>query len=240
MADPASKRRKPRSPQGLYRLSALAVQTITAAGWHADGGGLYLEVDRTGRKRWTMRITVNGKRCDFGLGPIHKVPLQKARERAAEYREKAYAGIYPAVRASAEPKLAGHAVPATGLTFESAADEVHRIRKAQRSNGKHVDQWINTLADHAFPHIGEKPIATITTADVLKVLSDIWVTKPETARRVRQRLRSVFDWARAAGHRSGGTRSNITRPCAMMRLHASSWCCALAAPIPSPKMPSNF
>ena len=129
----------------FIRLSALAVQTISAAGWHADGGGLYLEVDRTGRKRWTMRITVNGKRCDFGLGPIHKVPLQKARERAAEYREKAYAGIYPAARASAAPKLAGHPVPATCLTFESAADEVHRIRKAQWSNGKHVNQWINTL-----------------------------------------------------------------------------------------------
>lgn len=176
----------------------LAVNSLTRPGWHADGGGLYLEVDATGSKRWVMRITVNGKRCDFGLGPLHKVSLQQARERAAEYRSKAYAGIRPASKSlryrSAEPE---------GLTFEQAADEVHRIRKAQWSNGKHVDQWINTLKDHAFPHMGAKSVAAITTADVLKVLTEIWISKPETARRVRQRIRSVLDWARAAGHRSG-------------------------------------
>jgi integrase len=198
MPDPAPKKRKRRSPQGLYRLSALTVDTITAPGWHADGGGLYLEVDRSGRKRWALRLTVNGKRCDFGLGPIHKVPLQTARERATLYREKAYAGIYPVERSERDgAPLAG------ALTFERAADEVHRIRKAQWSNGKHVDQWINTLTDHAFPHIGKKPVASITTADVLTVLSEIWLTKPETARRLRQRIRTVLDWARAAGHRAG-------------------------------------
>lgn len=200
MADDFSQTRK-RSAQGLYRLSARAVQTITKPGWHADGGGLYLEVDHTGRKRWAMRLSVNGKRCDFGLGPIHKVSLQSARDRAAEYREKAYAGIYPA--APKTQRLGGHLVLATGITFEHAANEVHRIRKAQWSNGKHVEQWINTLADHVFPKLGNMPVAAITTADVLAVLSDIWTTKPETARRVRQRLRSVLDWARAAGHRSG-------------------------------------
>jgi integrase len=197
VADTSSKTSKRRTLQGLYRLSAFAVQNITAPGWHADGGGLYLEVDRNGRKRWALRLTVNGKRCDFGLGPIHKVSLQSARERAATYREKAYAGIYPVERNTKGKPLSG------ALTFEQAADEVHRIRKAQWSNGKHVDQWINTLTDHAFPHIGTKPVATITTADVLMVLSEIWLAKPETARRLRQRIRTVLDWARAAGHRTG-------------------------------------
>jgi integrase len=197
MPQPASARRLRRSAQGLFRLSVLAVNSITKSGWHADGGGLYLEVDRSGRKRWAMRLTVNGKRCDFGLGPIHKVSIQQARERAAEYREKAYAGIYPISRTPSSE------TGAIGLTFEQAADEVHRIRKSQWSNGKHVDQWINTLSDHAFPHIGSKSVGSVSTADILKVLSPIWTSKPETSRRVRQRLRSVLDWARAAGHRSG-------------------------------------
>jgi hypothetical protein len=126
VADLSTTKRKPRSPQGLYRLSALAVQSITAPGWHGDGGGLYLEVDRSGRKRWAMRVTVNGKRHDFGLGPIHKVSLQSARDRAADYREKAYAGILPG--RSIKEQLGSHPVAATGLTFEHAANEVHRIR----------------------------------------------------------------------------------------------------------------
>ncbi len=63
---------KRREPQALHRLSAAAVKTITTPGWHTDGGGLYLEIDRSGAKRWAMRITVNGRRRDFGLGPIQK------------------------------------------------------------------------------------------------------------------------------------------------------------------------
>jgi len=197
MSRASSHNGKRSSPQGLYRLTALAVQTITAPGWHADGGGLYLEVDPSGRKRWAMRLTINGKRHDFGLGPIHKVTLQKARDRAALYREKAYAGISPITRKGRTSE------PADGLTFQQAANEVHRIRKAQWSNGKHVEQWINTLEEYAFPHMGTRAVASLTTADMLTVLSPIWATKPETARRVRQRLRAVLEWARAAGHRAG-------------------------------------
>jgi len=186
-------------PQGIHRLSAAAVKYITAPGWHADGGGLYLEVEPSGRKRWAMRLTVNGKRRDFGLGPIHKVSLAEARERAVEYRSKAYRGIDPVAdkrRAKAEARL-------RAPTFEEAARKVHERRRAMWSNGKHVDQWINTLRDHVFPIIGANPVDQIGTADVLDVLSPIWTSKPETARRVRQRLAVVLDWARAAGHRSG-------------------------------------
>jgi len=95
-------------PQGIHRLSAAAVKYLTAPGWHADGGGLYLEVDQSGRKRWAMRLTVNSKRRDFGLGPIHKVSLADARQRAAEYRSKAYRGVDPVAdkrRAKAEAHL---------------------------------------------------------------------------------------------------------------------------------------
>ncbi|MFX8393266.1 Arm DNA-binding domain-containing protein, partial [Acinetobacter baumannii] len=57
----------------LHRLSAVAVKNLSRPGWHADGGGLFLEVDASGAKRWAMRLTVNGRRRDFGLGPLHKV-----------------------------------------------------------------------------------------------------------------------------------------------------------------------
>lgn len=88
-------------------------------------------------------------------------------------------------------------------TFEQAARAVYDLRRPTWSNGKHVDQWINTLMDYAFPVIGKKTVDKIRTADVLAVLEPIWTAKLETARRVRQRLYAVLDWARAAGHRSG-------------------------------------
>lgn len=184
-------------PQNLHRLSVAAVRTMQTPGWHCDGGGLYLEVDPSGRKRWAMRLTVNGKRRDFGLGPIHKVSLQHARETAARYRSLAFQGVDPV----AERKAARSAkiVP----TFEQAARQVHEQRRGMWSNGKHVDQWLNTLRDYAFELIGSKRVCDISTPDVLKVLTPIWLAKPETARRVRQRIGLVLEWARAAGHRSG-------------------------------------
>ncbi|HZV21252.1 MAG TPA: integrase arm-type DNA-binding domain-containing protein [Hyphomicrobiales bacterium] len=182
---------------GLYRLSATAINHLKNPGWHADGGGLYLEVDQNGGKRWAMRLTVNGKRRDFGLGPLHKVTLAQARETAAEYRNKAYRGIDPI--AHKRKSAAAPGVP----TFREAAKQVHQQRAGGWSNGKHVNQWLNSLRDYAFPIIGDISVAAVSTADVLKVLSPIWNTKQETARRVRQRIATVLEWARAAGFRSG-------------------------------------
>ena len=183
--------------RGLHRLTTLQIKAAQSAGWHGDGGGLYLEVDDNGGRRWKLRLSVNGRRRDFGLGPTHKVTLAQARTRAAEYRALAYQGINPSE--SRKDKRKALAAP----SFEKAAQEVHRSRMKGWSNGKHVDQWINTLRDHAFPAIGAKPVNAIGTPEVLAVLTPIWLTKPETARRVRQRIKVVLEWARAAGHRSG-------------------------------------
>ena len=122
-----------RSAHSLHRLTAAGVKTIKQPGWHADGGGLYLEVDDNGRKRWALRIVVAGRRRDFGLGPLHKVSLKEAREAAADYRSKAYRGIDPLV----EKKLsrARVAIP----SFEECATAVHHQRRATWSNGKHVE-----------------------------------------------------------------------------------------------------
>ena len=135
-----------RQPQGLNRLSVAAIKHLATPGWHGDGGGLYLEIDANGRKRWALRLTVNGKRRDFGLGPLHKVSLADAREVAAIYRAKAYRGIDPV--ADKKKRFAMPGMP----TFKDAAEQVHRQRAQGWSNGKHVDQWINTLAGLRLPH----------------------------------------------------------------------------------------
>jgi integrase len=80
---------------------------------------------------------------------------------------------------------------------------VHRDRSAAWRNSKHAAQWLSTLSQYAFPVFGSRRVDHIDTPDVLRVLSPIWLTKPETARRVRQRIGTVLDWSKAAGFRSG-------------------------------------
>lgn len=59
-----------------------------------------------------------------------------------------------------------------------------------------------TLAKHVVPHVGHLPVTEIEAADVLAVLEPLWTTKRETARRVRQRIGAVMDWAVTHGHRT--------------------------------------
>jgi integrase len=88
-------------------------------------------------------------------------------------------------------------------TFREAAEQVYAEHKASWKNRKHTQQWLNTLQQYAFPLIGSRSVDQIDTPHVLRVLSPIWLTKRETARRVRQRVGTVLDWAKAAGYRAG-------------------------------------
>lgn len=186
-------------PAGRHReksLSAVRVRALKEPGRYADGNGLYLVVSKTGAKRWILRTVVHGKRCDIGLGGLSTTSLAEARDKASEYRKLARTGGDPlAAKRSAQIRD----VP----SFESAARAVHKDHSASWKNPKHADQWINTLTEYVFPIFGEKKVDRIDTPDVLKALSPIWLTKPETARRVRQRIGTVLDWAKAAGHRTG-------------------------------------
>jgi len=176
-------------------LSAVRVRNLNVPGRYADGNGLYLVVEPSGAKRWLLRIVVQGRRRDIGLGGLSLVGLAEAREKALAYRKLAREGGDPL----AERRRVKVVIP----TFAEAAEAVHAEHKASWKNEKHAAQWISTLTTYALPFIGEKKLNEIGTPDVLKVLSPIWLSKPETSRRVRQRMGTVFDWAKAAGHRSG-------------------------------------
>ncbi len=175
-------------------LTALAVRSITKPGRYADGGGLYLVVDSSGAKRWLLRTVVHGKRRDIGLGGLRTTSLKKARSDALRLREIARSGGDPLAMRRQEKRQ----IP----TFREAARTVHEEHSKAWRNTKHQAQWINTLSQYAFPVLGDKPVNTIDSADVLKTLSPIWLSKPETARRVRQRIKVVFDYAKAAGYRT--------------------------------------
>ena len=86
-------------------------------------------------------------------------------------------------------------------TFRQAAALVHAEHKTGWKNGKHQAQWLSTLEAYAFPAFGDRSVALVDTAAVRHALGSIWQTKPETARRLRQRIRTVIDWAVAKGYR---------------------------------------
>ena len=186
---------KPTGSHPDKALSPVKVRSLTVPGRYADGNGLYLVVDPSGAKRWLLRVVVHGKRTDIGLGGLKLVSQAEAREQANRLRKIARAGGDPL----AERRAAKRVVP----IFEAAANEVHAGHKASWRNRKHAAQWINTLTHYVYPVFGQKQIDQIESVDVLKALNPIWLAKPETARRVLQRIRTVFDWAKASGHRSG-------------------------------------
>ena len=175
----------------MSKLTARRVATEKKPGLHGDGGGLYLHVSATGARSWILRTMVRGKRRDIGLGGVSWVSLSEARAKARELRALARNGGNPLAHRDRK-------IP----TFEEAARKVHaeQIVPTTRSP-KSRDQWINSLSAYAFPLIGVMPVDQIDHTDVLRVLTPIWLKKAVTARRVRQRLRTVFAWARTAGHR---------------------------------------
>lgn len=186
---------KNRGPHPHKALSATAVRALKKPGRYGDGNGLYLIVDDSGSKRWMLRTVVHGRRRDIGLGGLSLVSLAEAREEAASMRKIARKGDDPL----AERQKARAQIP----TFKEAAKMVHEEHAKTWKNKKHAAQWISTLKQYTFPLFGERPVDQIGSAEVLGALSKIWLEKPETARRVRQRIGTVLDWAKAAEYRSG-------------------------------------
>ena len=176
-------------------LTAMRVSRLSTPGRYADGSGLHLVIDKSGAKRWVLRTVVRGRRRDMGLGGVRTVSLAQARLTAQRYRAIARSGGDPLEERRRESK----AIP----TFEKAAITVHAGLEPSWRNAKHAAQWINTLKRHAFPLIGPRPVSQITSADVLRILAPIWTAKPETAKRISQRISAVIRWARASEFYTG-------------------------------------
>lgn len=196
-------------PIKAKELSAIAVKRLSDVGYHAVGGvaGLHLQISSTGAKSWIYRyttgeikISANGKpfkkRRDLGLGGYPDVTLEQARNKAREAKEKIEKGVDPIQERQAR-KSALLASQGKVKTFDECAIAVHKNKKVGFKNPKHADQWINTLKSYASPIIGRLSVADITKHHIVEILRPIWVDKPETAKRVRQRIEAVFDYATA-------------------------------------------
>jgi integrase len=178
----------------MAKLTAIGIRNLKQPGRYSDGNGLILDISKSGRGSWIVRVQVDGRRRDIGLGSLSSLSLGQARDAAAQIRRDAKAGIdVVAVR-----KREQNIIP----TFKEAALKVHEEHKAAWRNGKHQAQWIRTLEVYVFPMIGDSLVSDIEGPAIRDLLAPIWLSKPETARRVRQRIGTVLDWAYAKGFRN--------------------------------------
>lgn len=196
-------------------LTAKQVENSTKLGYTADGKqpGLNLQVAEGASgiiRSWVFRYTspTTGKRRELGLGAIRQVSLAEARIAAAEAGRLAANGIDPKDERDADKKRRQIAVRPC-LTFEEAAAQCIAARQHEWKNEKHRHQWGASLKTYAYPVLGHLPVDQITMELVLEVLEPIWTTKTETATRLRQRIETVLDWAKARKLREGDNPASL-------------------------------
>jgi len=190
----------------LHRLSPLKLKT-SRPGRYLDGGGLYLQVTlnpKTGalRRSWVYRFESQGHERRMGLGSLDDVTLQEARERAAAARKLHRDGQDP-IEAREAARSAKRLESAKATTFDQCASAYISAHRPSWRSAKHLNQWIESLRAYASPVIGPLPVQQVDVALVLKIIQPIWLSKNETASRVRQRIEAVLDWATACGFRAG-------------------------------------
>jgi integrase len=171
---------------------------------YAVGGvdGLQLQITPTGARSWLLRCMVGIKRRHIGLGGYPDVTLATARERARDARDLIHQGVDP-IEHRKDTTAALVASQKRGITFEDAMEKYLVGKLAEFGNVKHRKQWRATLDRYAVPELGKLLVDDITVQDIQHVLAPIWLTKTETASRLRGRIEAVLAWAAVSGHRSG-------------------------------------
>jgi integrase len=191
-------------PRKAKEMSALEVQRLKRPPGAFVGGvnGLFLNVSDTGARSWLLKFTLDGRRPEMGLGPFPDVPLADARTAARDARKLIRQGINPIEAARAERSEAAAKRAAT-KTFAQCAHAFIKGQEPGWRNAKHAAQWRSTLETYAYPVIGELLVQDIRPAHVHEVLAPIWLTKHETATRVRSRVENVLDYAISRQYREG-------------------------------------
>ena len=183
---------KPRGQHPDKRLSAAFVRNAPV-GRHCDGNGLYLVVKPTGTRSWIQRIAIRGRRRDIGLGSVRLVPLAEAREKASSTASS------PATAETRSPTAAAPSAypcsPPPPNASGTSCGRAGATRGTPATGG-------GASRTSVLPRIGQRPVSEVTAADVLEILEPIWHSKPKTARRLRQRIRAVLEWAVALEHRA--------------------------------------
>ena len=169
----------------MGKMTAAKAKSISEPGQYSAGETLYLAVSKNVGRSWVQRLVINGHRCDIGLGSYKLVSLSEAREAAHENRKLARAGGDP-LAAKRRARLP---------TFREAAIKTYETSKPRWRSDKVAKNWLQQLERHAFKRLGNLRMDAIGREDVLAVLTPIWTSKPETARRVCRHIKQTLAWA---------------------------------------------
>jgi integrase len=189
---------------GSKMLSARGAQTASV-GWHCDGDGLYLQctagTDGAVNRSWVYRYRAGDRERYMGLGPLAVVSLAEAREKALAARKLRLEGVDP-IEARKAQRTASRLQAAKAMSFGACVDAYLETHEAGWKNEKHAAQWRMTLTEYC-KSITDLPVADVDTNLVLKVLTPLWKTRTETAKRLRGRIERVLSWAKGRGLRDG-------------------------------------
>lgn len=181
----------------MGKLTQAFVKSVDHPGRYHDERGLFLRVTTNGSKSWILRYQFNNRRRDMGIGSYPAVSLKAARLAVDTYRLALSQGSDPMEQRSAP------AAEEVVVTFKLEAERYISTHRQSWKNARHAQQWAHSLRDHVYPVIGDLPVATIETDQVLDVLMPVWNSIPETAFRLRNRIELVLDSAKARKLRDG-------------------------------------
>jgi len=184
--------------------SSRSVESVKDVGYHHCGPGLYLQVSPSGTKSWIYRFKspVTRKQREMGLGSQSVIGLAEARQLASAQKRLVTLGRDP-IEQRKQIQKSKALERARHVSFTEAAEACIEAKSHEWRNAKHAQQWQNSLKQYAYPVLGELSLSDITTELVLKVIEPIWISKSETASRVRQRIETIWDYGKARNYVDG-------------------------------------
>ena len=184
----------------INQLTALRVAKLKAPGYHADGGGLHLQVSQSGARSWIFTYRFTGRAREMGLGSLQRVSLAAARAERDRCNQLLRAHLDPIEDRRKERAAAILQAHGT-ISFADAIDKYLTAHRAEWTP-KHFKAWQQTLTEYAAPELGRLLVSDIATAHIVRTLEPKWPTP--TAVMLRGRLEKVLDWAAVHGYREQG------------------------------------
>jgi integrase len=187
-------------------LTVKKIAKLTTPGRYRDERGLYLQVISPTNRCWLLRFERAGRERWMGLGPVHALGLDEARESARAARKLLASGVDPLDQRNRErsERAANETLAAARtITFEEVTQQYFKFHSRKWKNAKHTAQFLSTMRQYAFPNMGKVPVVDVDMAMILKAIEPIWYGIPETAHRVRGRIEAVLNFAKVRGYRTG-------------------------------------
>src|SRR6056297_399791 len=176
------------------RLSASFVKNAPV-GKHCDGGGLWLVKREDGGAQWVLRVTVQGRRREMGLGGYPSLGLAEARKIAGRWRDVAAAGRDPVKEREAEERAARR----EDISLAVLTADAFEARKAELKGDGAAGRWLSPLNVHVLPKLGRVPVTDLDQRDIRDTLAPIWHIKADAARKALNRLSIIMRHAAALG-----------------------------------------